>query len=226
MSRPWMPLYVGNYLADTAGLNAEEHGAYLLLIMHYWAHGPLPDDDARLARIAACTSARWRAVRRTIERFFKIAHGKWKHKRIEVEIERAERMIEAKRRAGKARHAKKIPAGAEHMHQHKGQHNTQHNALPSQSPLHKKEESKNLSGVMKGALRARKAKSVDFSRSENRQAYARQKMQRFVDPLILMAAEDPLATNHVEAVRLARAAAAKAEVMWSPPNGTPLKART
>src|SRR4029077_12691555 len=29
-------------------LNTLQHGAYLLLIMHYWQHDALPSDDARL----------------------------------------------------------------------------------------------------------------------------------------------------------------------------------
>jgi uncharacterized protein YdaU (DUF1376 family) len=38
MSRAWMPLYVGDYPRDTRDLDALQHGACLLLIMHYWQH--------------------------------------------------------------------------------------------------------------------------------------------------------------------------------------------
>jgi Protein of unknown function (DUF1376) len=48
-ARPWMPFYVGDYLRDTMHLTQAQHGAYVLLILHYWAHGGLPADDLRLA---------------------------------------------------------------------------------------------------------------------------------------------------------------------------------
>lgn len=54
-----MPLYVADYLADTAHLRAAQSGAYLHLIMHYWLKGALPDDDAALARIAGMTAREW-----------------------------------------------------------------------------------------------------------------------------------------------------------------------
>ena len=99
MNRPWMPLYVADYRRDTAHLSTAEHGAYLLLIMHYWATGGLPDDDRQLARIACMTNSEWRRTRPIVQAFF---FDGWKHKRIEFELTEAARMSAAGRAGGKA----------------------------------------------------------------------------------------------------------------------------
>ena len=78
-SPPWMPLYIGDYRADTTHLNAALHGAYLLLVMHYWQQGGLPDDDEQLAGIACMSIGQWRENRPVIRPFF--GEG-WRHKRI------------------------------------------------------------------------------------------------------------------------------------------------
>lgn len=87
MSRPWMPLWIADYLADTAHLNAAQSGAYLHLIMHYWNHGGLPNDDRQLAQIARMTRGEWRKNRAVIAGFFV---ENWTHERIEIELKKAE----------------------------------------------------------------------------------------------------------------------------------------
>ena len=102
-----MPLYIEHYRSDTNGLSAEFHGAYLLLIMQYWHTGePLPDDDGRLALIAACTPERWASLRPTIAGFFRIERGAWHHKRVGLELARNDRLIAQKRNAANSRHSK------------------------------------------------------------------------------------------------------------------------
>lgn len=100
MSAPaWMPLYVGDYLADTTDLSTLEHGAYMLLIMHYWQKGRLPDDDAKLARICRLTPDEWSEVRASMAPLFDAG---WKHKRIDAELAKAHEMIDKRSAAGKA----------------------------------------------------------------------------------------------------------------------------
>ena len=86
MSRAWMPFYVADYLADTGHLTTAEHGAYLLLIMHYWSNGGLPDDDKKLARIVRMSPSEWAEARETLSEFFQDG---WSHKRIDAEFARA-----------------------------------------------------------------------------------------------------------------------------------------
>ena len=85
MKRPWMAFYWGNYLADTGHLSTVQHGAYLLLIGHYWVHGGLPDDDRQLANITRLPLEEWLTHRPTMQAFF---YDGWKHKRIDHELKR------------------------------------------------------------------------------------------------------------------------------------------
>lgn len=98
MSRPWMPLYIADYLQDTAHLGALESGGYLHLIMHYWANEGLPADDVKLARIARMTAKEWAANKETLQAFF---YDGWKHKRIDAELAAANEKYERRAKAGK-----------------------------------------------------------------------------------------------------------------------------
>jgi uncharacterized protein YdaU (DUF1376 family) len=97
MKRPWMPLYVGDYLGDTGHLTTAQHGAYLLLMMHYWRKGELPDDDRQLSKITKLPLRTWGEYRPVLQDFF---HSGWRHKRIDAELERMVRVSEKRAIAG------------------------------------------------------------------------------------------------------------------------------
>jgi uncharacterized protein YdaU (DUF1376 family) len=98
----WMPLYIGDYLADTMHLSGAQHGAYLLLLMHYWRNGPLPTDHAELAAIARFDSRSWKAVAAPVLRFFIAKDGQLHQKRMDAELERWAQISGKRREAGKA----------------------------------------------------------------------------------------------------------------------------
>lgn len=100
MKRPWMPLYIADYLRKTTHLGALESGAYLHLIMDYWQNDGLPNDERQLARIARLTDREWKKVKPTLQAFF---YDGWKHQRIDEEIAETAKIAESN--AGKARDA-------------------------------------------------------------------------------------------------------------------------
>ena len=97
----WMPLYVADYLRDTMHLTTEQHGAYLMLIMGAWTRGGvLPADDGQLGAIARLPAPAWRKAKPVVMAFFTAGQGGWTHKRIAAELEKAQRLSEARREAG------------------------------------------------------------------------------------------------------------------------------
>ena len=95
--RPWMPLYVADYLRDTRHLTRAQHGSYLLLIVEYWQRGGLPADEHQLARLAGMNEREWRDERQIFASLFEPG---WKHKRIVAEMTKAEELAEKRRQAG------------------------------------------------------------------------------------------------------------------------------
>lgn len=76
-NRAWMPLHIADYLSDTGHLNAAEHGAYLLLIMHYWQNGHLPENEKLIARVARMTVEQWEESRDRLLPFFHADTGRY-----------------------------------------------------------------------------------------------------------------------------------------------------
>lgn len=111
MGKPtaWMKFYISDYLADTAHLTTIQHGAYLLLIFHYWRTGPLADDDEELSTIARMDVKSWRSqVSNRVRKFFTVEDGFLRHKRIDAELAFAHAGFEQKRTAARARWGNRI----------------------------------------------------------------------------------------------------------------------
>jgi uncharacterized protein YdaU (DUF1376 family) len=88
MKHPWMPLWVGDFLTDIEHLTPSETGAYIRLILFYWANGGLPSNEHAIARIARLDSKAWKRSRPALSALFK-GPGTWCHPRVEHELAKA-----------------------------------------------------------------------------------------------------------------------------------------
>lgn len=128
---------IGDYLRDTQHLNAEEHGAYLLLLMHYWIRGPLPDDDDRLALISRCSSNAWSNAQASVLAFFEHRNGHYHHKRVDRDRASAiERMQKARDKAKAAAEARWGKVSGENLAAQPRQNHASSNATSIPQALH------------------------------------------------------------------------------------------
>lgn len=97
----FMPLRIREYLFDTQHLTTEQHGAYLLLIMAYWANGgPLENDPERLRAITKMSKFLFKKVWPILENFFTIDGKFLRQKRLDEELEKARKITEKRAEAG------------------------------------------------------------------------------------------------------------------------------
>jgi uncharacterized protein YdaU (DUF1376 family) len=100
----WMPLYIGEYMADTMSFTTEQHGAYMLLLMACWREKgkPLTGTDQDMATIAGLTQPKWRAMKdKLLAKFIVSEDGKVTHKRGLQEVMRAQAVSKKRSEAGK-----------------------------------------------------------------------------------------------------------------------------
>jgi len=108
MNRIWMPLYIGDFLADTMELGATERGIYISLIMHAWQHdGLIPLDDKKLARISGCDSRLWHQYKETVLQFFDVVNDvSAQHSRVVSELHRCSEISNKRKAAALQKHSK------------------------------------------------------------------------------------------------------------------------
>jgi len=123
MKYPWMPLFWGDFLANTMHLSAQEAGAYLFLIAHAWEHeGQIPGDWIRLSRIAHVRQNHWKQVWNTLEPFFEPLQGDplirgYSHKRVAIELLNVAEISNKRKEAALQMHSKRR-ASADVLHMH------------------------------------------------------------------------------------------------------------
>lgn len=99
---PSLPLFTDAYLADTRHLSAQEHGAYLLLLMMAWRMPDcrLPDDDTKLAKWASVDGRTWKRIKPTVMAFWTLAEDQWSQSRLVREREYVSKRAEVARANG------------------------------------------------------------------------------------------------------------------------------
>lgn len=112
----WYARFPSDYRRDTAHLSMMEHGAYTLLLDHYYSSGrPIPaapDPDGTCYRIcyrichAFATDER-DAVRSVVDQFFVLCEDGWHNQRADAEIAKYAQLVENRRKAGKAGNEKR-----------------------------------------------------------------------------------------------------------------------
>ncbi|MBB4264289.1 uncharacterized protein YdaU (DUF1376 family) [Bradyrhizobium sp. CIR3A] len=118
-----MPLYIADYLAGTAHLTTVEHGAYLLLLMHYWIKGEPPASDDIARRVTRMTNRQWAKSSTVLKSLF--CDG-WRHDVLDLELAKViEKSTIASANARKS-HADRKPRPL-HPQETNTHHNQNHN---------------------------------------------------------------------------------------------------
>lgn len=106
----WFRFHIAAYDKATGHLNVTQHGAYFLLIKHYYSRGVLPTDDHQLASICKMSMHQWKANRAVIASFFT---EDWKQEKCEEELgfyrEKAKVRAKAGALGGAAKAARSAP---------------------------------------------------------------------------------------------------------------------
>jgi uncharacterized protein YdaU (DUF1376 family) len=103
MADPYYRFFPGDYLRDTSGLSLMEHGAYNLLLHHYYSvEGCVKDEKPRLFRLCgAVLPEEQAAVIHVVDTYFPIVNGKLTNKRADEEILGRHAFLEEQSRKGR-----------------------------------------------------------------------------------------------------------------------------
>lgn len=193
---PYIQLYPADYLADTAHLNAAQHGAYLLLIMNYWQTGaPLKDSNVRLANVARMSKDEWLEAREMLEEFFEISNGEWVHHRIERDLSgvysKSKNASMAGKASAEARRIKRLTNASTNVEQ-KGNHTD----TDTDTDTDKKQDQKTLPQPRASTGLGAEFDGIDFTFSDQQlfkwqEAYPKTDVESEIKKAAVWAAANP-----------------------------------
>lgn len=124
-------LYIGDYQRDTAHLSVTEHGAYLLMLQHYYAtEKPLPVGKALHRMLRAQDKAERDAIDAIVAQFWTETPDGLVNERADVEITKASAQAETNRAIAQAREAKRKSSRASNEQSTNRATNDQPNQTP------------------------------------------------------------------------------------------------
>jgi len=97
----WMKLMIGDFLKETMPLNTETVGAYILLSLRYWTHGPLKDDPNVLAQLTKLPVEHFKELQPNIVELFEVKDDQWHHEGLDFLREEAAEYKKKKSEAGR-----------------------------------------------------------------------------------------------------------------------------
>lgn len=104
----WFKLYIGDYQRDTAHLSVTEHGAYLLMLQHYYAtEKPLPTGKALHRMLRAQDKAEREAIDTVAAQFWTETPDGLVNGRADAEITKAGAQAETNRAIAQARESRR-----------------------------------------------------------------------------------------------------------------------
>jgi uncharacterized protein YdaU (DUF1376 family) len=160
---PSLPLFTDAYIADTAHLTNEEHGAYLRLLMFAWRAPDcaLPDDDVKLARMLGLTAKKWTALKVAVMAFWTLRDGRWVQSRLSRERQFVEEKIAKRRDAGRLGGRPKSLKNHE-SHKANGSQQESKPKAPTPIPILPTEERRRVPANMQARMLAELPSGVDW----------------------------------------------------------------
>lgn len=130
-------LYIGDYQRDTALLSIAEHGAYLLMLQHYYAtEQPLPTGKTLYRMLRAQDKEEQDAIDSVVAKFWEASEGGLVNRRAMEELEKGDRQREKNRELGKlGGRPKKTQRGTDSVSGKKPNGNPDGNRMGSDSDI-------------------------------------------------------------------------------------------